>query len=84
MQKPRPYPPLKTLHPDTSLSPAKLAKMEVLDTDVLKHSLLPGQKECLKARPDGTILDGHHRIHVLRKRDVDVDSLPREIVQRTD
>jgi hypothetical protein len=84
MQKPRPYPPLKTLHPDTSLSPAKLAKMEFLDTDVLKHSLLPGQKDCLKARPDGTILDGHHRIHILRKRDVDVDSLPREIVQRTD
>jgi len=54
--------------------------MEFLDTDVLKHSLLPGQKDCLKTRPDGTILDGHHRIHVLRKRGVDVDNLPREIV----
>lgn len=34
--------------------------------------------------PDGTILDGNHRIHVLRKRGVDVDGLPREIVARTD
>jgi len=24
-------------------------------------------------------MDGHHRIHVLRERGVDVDALPREI-----
>jgi len=54
--------------------------MEFLDTDVLKHSLIPGQKDCLKTRPDGTILDGHHRIYVLRKRGADVEALPREIV----
>jgi hypothetical protein len=75
-----PYPPLKALHPETSLSPAKLTRIESLGTDVLKHSLEPGQKDCLKTRPDGTILDGHHRIYVLRKRGVDVDNLPREIV----
>jgi len=80
MSRPRPYPPLKPLHPETSLSPAKLAKMECLDTDVLMHSLMPGQKDCLKTRPDGTILDGHHRVHILRKRGVDVEALPREIV----
>ena len=80
MSRPRPYPPLKPLHPETSLSPAKLTKMEFLDTDVLKHSLIPGQKDCLKIRPDGTILDGHHRIYVLRKRGVDVEALPRELV----
>lgn len=80
MSKPHPYPPLKPLHPETSLSPAKLVKIESLSSDVLKHSLVPGQQDCLKTRPDGTILDGHHRIYVLRKRGVDVDALPREIV----
>jgi hypothetical protein len=84
MSRQRPYPLLKPLHPETSLSPAKLAKMESLDTDVLKHSLMPGQKDCLKTRLDGTILDGHHRIHVLRKRGVDVEILPREIVEKRD
>ncbi len=82
MPRPRPYPPLKPLHPETSLSPAKLAKMESLSTDVLTLSLVPVQKDCLKTRPDGTILDGHHRIHILRKRGAEVDSLPREIVMK--
>lgn len=77
---PSQYPPLKPLHPNSSLSPVKLAKMNSVDTVVLKDSLLPGQKDCLKTRPDGTILDGHHRIYVLRNRGVDVDALPREIV----
>jgi hypothetical protein len=67
-------------NPETSLSAVKLAKMESFTTDVLKQSLMPGQKECLKTRPDGTILDGHHRVHVLRRRGVEVDALPREIV----
>jgi hypothetical protein len=53
--------------------------MERLSTEALKLSLVPGQEHCLKTRPDGTILDGHHRIHVLRQRGVDVDALPREI-----
>jgi hypothetical protein len=66
--------------PDASLSPAKLGEMERRTTDVLKNSLLPGQKDSLKTRPDGTILDGHHRIYILRKRGVAVDLLPREIV----
>jgi hypothetical protein len=80
MSRPQPHLPLKPLHSETSLSPAKLAQMESLESDVLQHSLMPGQKDCLKTRPDGTILDGHHRIYVLRKRGVDVDALPREIV----
>jgi hypothetical protein len=80
MSKSRQYPPLRPLHPETSLSAPKLAKMESLTTDVLTQSLLPGQKDCLKIRPDGTILDGHHRIYVLRRRGVDVEALPREIV----
>ena len=72
------FPPLKSLHPDTSLNAGKLAQMGRLSTEVLRASLLPGEQGCLKTRPDGTILDGHHRIYVLRSRGVDVDKLSRE------
>jgi hypothetical protein len=74
------YPPLKSLHPDSSINPVKLAKLERLSTEALLASLLPEQEGCLKTRPEGTILDGHHRIHVLRQRGVDVDHLPRQVV----
>jgi ParB-like chromosome segregation protein Spo0J len=74
------FPPLKPLHPDSSLSAAKLAKMERYSTEELMASLLLGLKDCLKTRPDGTILDGHHRVCILRQRGVDVDNLPRDIV----
>jgi len=74
------YPPLKPLHLDGSLNAGKLTKMERLSTEVLLASLLPGLPDCLKTRPDGTILDGHQRIHILRQRGVDVDGLPRDIV----
>ena len=52
--------PLKTLHPDSSLVRSKLAEMAKLSTEALVASLVPGTKDCLKTRPDGTILDGHH------------------------
>jgi hypothetical protein len=78
------YPPLKPLHPDASLSPAKIGEMERCTNDVLQNSLLPGQKDSLKTRPDGTILDGHHRIYILRGRGVNVDVLPREIIAKGD
>lgn len=76
------YPLLKFLHPDEALSKAKLAQLERLTTDQIKLTLKPGQKDCLKARQDGTVLDGHHRIYILRARGVDVNSLPREIVTK--
>jgi hypothetical protein len=76
-------PPLKPLHPETLLSPAKLATFEELSTDAIIESLAPGQPHCLKTRPDGTILDGHHCVHVLRLRNQDVDVLPREVLERS-
>lgn len=79
---PDPYPALKALHPETSLSPAKLAQLQRLSSDALMNSLVPGQRDCLKTRRDGTIIDGHRRIHVLRLRGVDVDILPREIIAK--
>ncbi|HUJ96395.1 MAG TPA: hypothetical protein VLW84_14075 [Terriglobales bacterium] len=77
-----PYPPLAALHPESYLSPIKLAQMSQLSTEELMQSLLPGQRDSLKTRPDGIILDGHHRIYILRQRGIDVDSLPREIVPK--
>jgi hypothetical protein len=77
-------PPLKALHPEESLISSKLQEFDRLSTEVLLQSLVPGQSGCLKTRLDGTIIDGHHRIHVLRKREVDVDALPREIVLKED
>jgi hypothetical protein len=73
-------PPLKPLHPDNSSGPAKLLKYAKASTKDLIDSLQPGLRDSLKARPDGTIIDGHHRIKTLRARGVDVDSLPREIL----
>ncbi len=73
-------PPLQPLHPDSSLSKAKLNKMRTASTRDLIDSLRPGDPESLKARSDGTIINGHHRIKVLRERGIDVDALPREIV----
>jgi hypothetical protein len=78
----RRYPPLKSLHAESFLSQAKLVAMEKAATKVLIASLVPGQRDCLKTRPDGTILDGHHRIHVLRKRGIEVDTLPREVLEK--
>lgn len=75
------FPPLKPLHPDTSLDKGKLAKLERIATEILQATLLAG-KHRLKTRPDGTILEGHHRVYVLRKRGVNVDELPREVIEK--
>lgn len=72
--------PLHFLHSETNLSAVKLAQFRGLSTSNLIESLRPGQPGALKARPDGTVLDGHHRVQVLRERGVDVDALPREIL----
>ena len=73
-------PPLKPLHEEHLLSEVKLAFFDRLLTEDLLTSLALNQEHCLKARPDGTMLDGHHRIHILKRRNVEVDALPREIL----
>jgi len=75
-------PPLVPLHSDETLIPSKLAAYGRLTSDQLIDSLRPGQLGALKTRPDGTMVDGHHRIKVLRDRGVDMDALPREIVPK--
>lgn len=74
--------PLRFLHPESSLSQPKLEQMLRVSTADLTSSLLPGRKDSLKVRPDGTVLDGHHRIYVLKERGEDVDRLPREVLER--
>jgi hypothetical protein len=77
-------PPLSPLHPDDSLIPSKLRDYGKLPTPVLIASLEPGKPGSLKTRPDGTMIDGHHRVKVLRDRGVNVDALPREIILKDD
>ena len=75
-------PSLKLLHPESSLIQTKLKHFDKLSNQELIDSLRPGQSGSLKVRPDGTMIEGHHRIKILRDRGVDVDSLPREIVPK--
>lgn len=77
------YPPLQPLHLSSALSQAKLNHYARLTTEELIRSLEPGQVGALKTRPDGTVIDGHHRIAILRERGVDVDQLPREVLVRS-
>ena len=75
--------PLKPLHSDDSLIQLKLSQYAKLTTEELVESLKPDQLGSLKVRPDGTMVDGHHRIKILRDRGFDVDSLPREIIPKS-
>lgn len=75
-------PPLQPLHHSGLLNQAKLNRYARLTTAELLQSLEPGQPGSLKVRDDGTILDGHHRIEILRERGLDVDQLPREILTK--
>jgi len=73
-------PPLKPLHADSSLNSVKLEHFRKLSTDQILETLKVGQPCSLKARPDGTLVEGHHRLKILRERGIDIDSLAREIV----
>ena len=75
--------PLKSLHADSSLNLLKLEQFRKLSTERILDTLKGGQPCSLKARRDGTLIEGHHRIKVLRERGVDVDSLPRETVHKS-
>lgn len=74
--------PLKPLNADENLIAIKLEQFRKLSTEELIESLKPEKVGALKTRPDGTIMDGHHRIKILQVRGVDVDLLPREIWER--
>ena len=73
-------PALVFLHAELNL--VKLQELGRIDTDTLKATLLPGRPAGLKCRPDGTLLDGHHRVYILRTRGIDVDALPRDVIEK--
>ncbi|MGA2113316.1 MAG: hypothetical protein ABSH56_01035 [Bryobacteraceae bacterium] len=75
-------PDLKFLHAEPTLNRVKLESFRNLSTDELVASLAPGGPGALKVRPDGTVLDGHHRLRVLVERGADIHHLPREIMER--
>lgn len=80
MDKEPQAPPLRPLHASGTLVPSKLDVFRKLTTAALLRSLEPGHPGALKAKADGTMMDGHHRVAVLRERSVDVDVLPREAI----
>ena len=75
-------PPLRFLHSEATLSQVKLGQFRMVATTELIESLRPGQAGALRVRTDGTVLEGHHRLVVLRERGVDIDALPREVFPR--
>jgi len=77
-------PKLKFLHSDSTLNKVKLECFRRIATDDLRSSLAPGAKGSLKVRPDGTVLDGHHRLRVLLERGEDIHQLSREIMEASD
>jgi hypothetical protein len=76
-------PNLQFLHSSDALIPAKLEAFRRISKDTSKSSLHPGQPGSLKVRPDGTVLDVHHRLSVLLERGEDIQELPREIKRKS-
>lgn len=77
-------PKLKFLHSKGTLNKLKLELFRRIATDELRSSLAPGELGSLKTRPDGTVLDGHHRLSVLIERGEDIHQLSREIIEASD
>lgn len=77
-------PRLKFLHSEETLNRVKLESFRRLTSDELKSSLGFTQPGSLKTRPDGTVLDGHHRLRILLERSEDIHQLPREIMKSSD
>jgi hypothetical protein len=77
-------PPLRLIHPDSSLRKSSLDYWGKKCDQEIIDSLKPGSKEPRTTYPDGRIIQGNTRIKILRDRGVDVDQLPREIYEPDD
>lgn len=73
---------LRFLHAEDALISVKLEYFRRISTDDIKVSLKPGEQGSLRARPDGTILDGYHRIRVLIECGEEVNHMPREVIEK--
>jgi hypothetical protein len=80
MESPRPR--LRFLHSENVINSVKLEVFRRQSSELIKLALLPGKPGALKARPDGTVLDGHHRLSVLLERGENINKLPREIIEK--
>jgi len=72
----------QVLHAASTLNQVKLEFFRRLASRDLKDALARGQPGSLKVRPDGTVLDGHHRTSILAERGEDIGNLPREIMEK--
>lgn len=72
-------PALRPLHAPEALVQSKLDTLRRASTKELVASLAPGRPDALRVKPDGTVMNGNHRVAVLLERGVDVDALPREV-----
>lgn len=72
---------LKLLHSEKNgtIREGSINHWKKQSTDDIVASLKSGADEPLTVTPDGTVVQGNHRIKVLMDRGYDVDSLPREI-----
>ena len=73
-------PSVRFLHSEAILSQVKLEQFRAIATAEIAESLRPGQPGALRTKADGTVLEGHHRLVVLRERGVDINALPREVL----
>lgn len=77
-------PPLRLLHSEATMSQVELERFRAMTTAELIESLRPGRTGGLITRPDGTVLEGHHRLVILRERGIEIDGLPRDVLPRED
>lgn len=78
-------PPLKRIHPDTTyasdpVARASLGYWRTRPTEEILNSLRAGP-EALKVKLDGRMMNGNTRTKVLEERGIEIDSLPREIIE---
>jgi len=75
---------LKRIHSDETLNSGsnkfELESQRTRSTEDLIDSLKPGAPEPLKVKPDGRIFDGNTRTKVLEERGIDINDLPRTII----
>jgi hypothetical protein len=60
---------------------SKLDAIRKFDTSSILSSLAPGTAGALRVKRDGTVLNGNHRVAVLRERGIAADALPREVYE---
>lgn len=77
-------PKLRRIHSDETLSSGSskfdLESQRTRSTEDIINSLRPDAQEPLKVKTDGRVFDGNTRIKVLEERGVEIDSLPRTII----